>query len=119
VVDDSTLIRRLVHMGFETLAGWDVVDAGSGLEAMERATADRPDVILLDVVMPGMDGPATFTALQTQDTTRDIPVIFVTARDKPADRVRFAALGAAGVIAKPFQVEALAGQVTDILDRHE
>lgn len=118
VVDDSLLIRRLARLGLEQMAGWDIADAESGGDALAHAAAERPEAILLDVVMPGMDGPETLLALQAGDLTKDIPVIFVTAKDQPSDRAHFLSLGAAGVIAKPFQVDTLAGQVTAILDRH-
>ncbi|HWH93106.1 MAG TPA: response regulator [Baekduia sp.] len=115
VVDDSPVVRELARMGLETIAGWDVRPAESGGEALRRAAADAPEAILLDVVMPEMDGPATLLELQGRAITRDIPVIFVTAKDHPADRARLAALGAAGVIAKPFEVRELAAQVAEIL----
>lgn len=114
VVDDSRLMRELARVGLETVAGWDVLAAESGDEALERAAMETPEAILLDVVMPGMDGPATLVELQAAPATH-IPVILVTAKDQPADRTRFDSLGVAGVIAKPFEVQALAGQVAEIL----
>lgn len=115
VVDDSPVVRALARVGLEAIAGWEVLAAESGDEALERAAADGPSAILLDVVMPEKDGPATLLELQARSETCGIPVIFVTAKDKPADRTRFASLGAAGVIAKPFEVRELAGQVAEIL----
>ena len=115
VVDDSPLIRELARVGLEVLAGWDMSAAASGDEALRVAAADAPAAILLDVVMPGRDGPATMAALRDDAATCDIPVIFVTAKDLAGDRARLTALGAAGIIAKPFDVHALAGQVAGIL----
>lgn len=115
VVDDSPLVRELARLGLESVAGWEVLAVESGDEALERAAADVPAAILLDVVMPDKDGPATLRELRASSQTCDIPVIFVTAKDQPADRVRFEALGAAGVIAKPFELRELAGQVAEIL----
>lgn len=116
VVDDSELILKLATMALERVAGWEVRTAGSGAEALEAARAEAPGAILLDVVMPGMDGPATLQALSESETTRDIPVILVTARDSAEDIARFERLGAIGVIAKPFRVEALAQQVGELLE---
>lgn len=115
VVDDSGLVRQLAQMALDAIGGWDVLCAESGLEALERAGAEAPEAILLDVVMPDMDGFATLAALRSKPTTARIPVILVTAKDKPADRARAESLGAAGMIAKPFAVEDLARQVATIL----
>ncbi len=115
VVDDSPLIREVARLGLEAQAGWSVLSVGSGSEAVERAAAEAPEAILLDVVMPDMDGPATLQELRAQPATSHIPVIFVTARAGSADRARFASLDVAGVITKPFQMQGLAGQVAEIL----
>ena len=79
------------------------------------ARDERPDAILLDVMMPDLDGPATFSKLQADPQTRDIPVILLTAKAHTADRRRFAALGVAGVLTKPFDPTKLSDQVTAIL----
>jgi CheY-like chemotaxis protein len=115
VVDDSRLIRELARVGLETVGGYDVTPVESGSEALEVASAEPPEAVLLDVVMPDMDGPETLAALRAAPGTSQIPVILVTARDQPADRERFEALGVAGVITKPFEVHDLAGQVAEIL----
>ncbi len=115
VVDDSGLVRQLAQVALDTIGGWDVLCAASGADALEQADAERPEAILLDVVMPGMDGFAALAALRAQPATAHIPVILVTAKDKPEDRQRSESLGAAGMIAKPFAVEELAGQVAAIL----
>jgi len=92
-----------------------VSTASSGSAGLKMASADQPDAILLDVMMPDMDGPATFQKLQADPAIRHIPVILLTAKLQPADRRRFAALGVAGVLAKPFDPLKLAGQVTEVL----
>ena len=79
------------------------------------AHADRPDAILLDVMMPDIDGPATFRLLQDDPRTRDIPVIFLTAKAQTADRVAFSRLGVAGTLAKPFDPLTLTDEVAAIL----
>ncbi len=115
MVDDSPLIRELARLGLESAAGWSVLSVGSGAEAVAQAAAEEPEAILLDVVMPDMDGPATLQALRAQPATSQIPVILVTARDGSADRARFQSLDVAGVITKPFEMQRLAGHVADIL----
>lgn len=119
VVDDSPLIREVARLGLESQAGWNVVAAGSGTEALERAAVEEPEAILLDVVMPDMDGPATLRELRARPATCEIPVILVTARDGEADRERFRSLDVAGVITKPFQMQALAHQVAELLGWEE
>lgn len=115
VVDDSPLIREVARLGLEGGAGWSVQSAGSGTEALQRAQEEAPEAILLDVVMPDMDGPATLQQLRERPATSQIPVIFVTARDGAADHARLRKLDVAGVITKPFEMQELAGQVADIL----
>ncbi|MDB4952006.1 MAG: response regulator containing a CheY-like receiver domain and an domain [Gemmatimonadetes bacterium] len=115
VVDDEDDIREVAQLSLEMVGGWEVLAAGSGAEALRRAEAERPDAILLDVMMPGMDGPSTFLALQANPATRDIPVILLTAKVQSADRRRFEDLGVAGVLSKPFDPMELAGQVSAAL----
>jgi CheY-like chemotaxis protein len=115
VVDDSRLIRELARVGLETVGGYDVTPVESGSEAIEVASTERPEAVLLDVVMPDMDGPETLARLRETPDTSEIPVILVTARDQPADRQRFEEMGVAGVITKPFEVNDLAAQVAEIL----
>jgi CheY-like chemotaxis protein len=107
-VDDEADIREVAAMALELDPDFDVRACGSGTEAIPIAAEWKPDIILLDVMMPGMDGPTTFVRLQEQDETRGIPVLFITARTQNAEVARFEALGARGVIAKPFDPMALA-----------
>jgi CheY-like chemotaxis protein len=115
IVDDEDDIREVAQVSLELVAGWDVSTANSGSEGLKMAATDQPDAILLDVMMPDMDGPATFQKLQADPAIRHIPVILLTAKLQPADRRRFAELGVAGVLAKPFDPLKLAGQVTEVL----
>jgi len=115
VVDDSLLIREVARISLERAGGFAVQTAESGSEGLAAAVVSRPDAILLDVVMPDMDGPATVHALRTHGATREIPVVLVTGRDKDEDRRAFGALGVAGVINKPFEAGALADQVCEVL----
>ncbi len=115
VVDDSPLIREAARIGLETVAGHSVETVQCGEEAVARATAQRLDAILLDVVMPGMDGLATLTALRAGETTRDVPVVMVTGLDAAKHGPELEELGAAGVIAKPFDLTTLAAHVAELL----
>jgi CheY-like chemotaxis protein len=102
-------------MSLEMVAGWEVIPARSGDEGVRLAARHRPDAILLDVMMPGMDGPATALKLREQAGTAAIPVILLTAKVHPADRRRFEGAGVAGVLAKPFDPMELAAQVSSLL----
>lgn len=115
VVDDDEDIREVVQLSLEEVAGWQVVAVGSGREALLQAQSDSVDVILLDVMMPDMDGPTTYQHLQADEKTRDVPVIFLTAKVQAADRRRFEDMGVTCVIAKPFDPLQLAGQVAGCL----
>src|SRR5258708_31514126 len=81
LIDDEDDIREVAQLSLELVARWDVVTASSGAEGVVRALADQPDVILLDVMMPDLDGPATFVQLQAEPPTRHIPVILLTAKN--------------------------------------
>ncbi len=114
IVDDEEDIREVATAALEAVGGYDVIAAGSGESGIARAAAERPDVILLDVMMPLLDGPATFAKLREREETSGIPVIFMTARVQPADRRRIEALGAIGVIAKPFDPMTISAQVAEL-----
>jgi CheY-like chemotaxis protein len=115
IVDDEDDIRAVAQMSLEVVAGWTVVTAGSGSEALGIAAAEQPDAILLDVMMPDLDGPATLERLQADPATRLIPVVFLTAKVQAADQRRFATMSVAGVLAKPFDPMELPGQVAGVL----
>jgi len=116
VIDDEDDIRDVATVTLEFTRGWIIESANGGAAGVERAQAFRPDAILLDVMMPDVDGPATFRLLQNDVETRDIPVIFLTAKVQPADLRKFTQLGVRGVIAKPFDPLKLADQVEALLD---
>lgn len=97
-------------------ADFDVVVAGNGREALARAAEARPDVVLLDWMMPEMDGPETCARLKADPATRDVPVIFFTARAHADDERQARALGACGVIFKPFDAFELGARVRSLLD---
>ncbi|HEY2324790.1 MAG TPA: response regulator [Thermoanaerobaculia bacterium] len=115
VVDDEDHIREIASVSLELTEGWEISMAGSGAEALRIAPRLQPDAILLDVMMPEMDGPTTFRHLQSDPSTRDIPVIFLTAKVQAADRRRFTELGVRTMIAKPFDPLRLAKDVAAAL----
>lgn len=115
IIDDDDDIREVAALTLEMVAGWNVVTANSGANGIQRARQENPDAILLDVMMPGMDGPTTFQELQNIPETARIPVILLTAKVQGADQKRFAALGVAAVLFKPFDPLTLANQMSDAL----
>jgi CheY-like chemotaxis protein len=115
IVDDEDDIREVAQISLEVVADWKVLTASSGCEGLKIARSAQPDAILLDVMMPDLDGPTTFQKLQADPAIRDIPVILLTAKLQPSDRKHFSELGVAGVLAKPFDPLELAGQVRDTL----
>ncbi|HBB35360.1 MAG TPA: two-component system response regulator [Cyanobacteria bacterium UBA8803] len=115
IVDDEYDIRAVVELALKTVAGWEVSTAGSGIEGLAKAVAEQPDAILLDVMMPDMDGIATFQALQANPSTESIPVILLTAKVQAPDQRRFAELGVAGLITKPFKAMKLPSQIAEVL----
>jgi CheY-like chemotaxis protein len=115
VVDDSPLIREVARFAHESAGGLSVATAETGAEGLAAASADTPDAVLLDVVMPEMDGLATARALRERDETRAVPVVLMTARDKEEDLRAFAELGVTGVIPKPFDAGTLAAQLRELL----
>lgn len=117
LVDDEADIREVASLSLEAVGGWRVSSATSGGEAIAKAVAERPDAILLDVMMPDMDGPTTFGRLQAEPATRDIPVILLTAKAQGGDLQHFKELGVTGVLTKPFDPMALPSQVSEVLDR--
>lgn len=116
LIDDDPDIRAVVRVAMEKFAGWRVLLAESGLEGLQLAQSAALDGILLDVSMPDMDGFAVFEQLQSQPLTRPIPVVLLTAKVLPSDRRRFAELGVAGVIAKPFDPVTVCDEIAAILN---
>ena len=115
LIDDEEDIREVVALSLETVAGWRVTSAGSGQQGMELARTASPDAVLLDVMMPGQDGPATLRLLQSDTITAKIPVIFLTAKVQSLERERLRGAGAAGFLSKPFNPMTLATEIADIL----
>jgi two-component system OmpR family response regulator len=107
IVDDSELVREAAKLALE-IDGLVATAAEDGESALRAATADPPDAILLDVVMPGLDGPQTLARLRADERTASVPIAFLTARaEDPQESAALVALGAVAVIAKPFTVPEL------------
>jgi CheY-like chemotaxis protein len=115
IIDDEDDIREVAALSLESVAGWDVVMASSGAQGLARAIEHQPDAILLDVMMPGMDGPSTFRELRANPSTAKIPVLLLTAKVQSSDQRRFADLGVEAVLFKPFDPLTLSDQIADVL----
>jgi len=115
VIDDEDDIREVVQVCLSELGGWDVITAESGQEGLSRVNSEPPDAILLDVSMPEMDGFRFFELLQQDPHSQSIPVVLLTAKILPDDRARFATMGVAGVITKPFNPAQICDQIAKIL----
>ena len=115
IIDDESDIREVAAMSLEAVCGWSVVQACSGKEGLELAQEQAPDAILLDVMMPDLDGPSTLQLLRANSATAQIPVIFLTAKVQSADRKRFSDLGVAAVLSKPFDPMVLGEQIAEAL----
>ncbi len=114
-IDDDDGIREIIQFSLEAVTDWKVLTAGSGREGISRAETEQPDAILLDVMMPEMDGMTTFQHLQANAATKNIPTILLTAKDIANEQQRFLNLGIAGAIAKPFKADRLVKQICEIL----
>jgi CheY-like chemotaxis protein len=110
-VDDDRDIREVVDMSLGLNPDFEVRSCASGAEAIAAAAAWKPALILLDVMMPGMDGPTTLGHLRKNPETARIPIVFMTARAQTLEIKQFISLGAQGVISKPFDPMTLAGAV--------
>lgn len=117
IVDDEPYIREVAQISLETTTvNWTILTAGSGLQALDLAASENPDVILLDVMMPGMDGLTTFHKLQENSMTKDIPVIFLTAKTQFREQNIDTQNGTLDTILKPFSPLDLADKISTILD---
>lgn len=117
-VEDEADIRAIAEFALED-EGFEIVFCESGEQALARASNFQPNVVLLDVMMPGMDGPTTLINLRQVPGLQKTPVIFLTAKVQPDEVKSFISLGALAVIAKPFDPMTLADQIRSIIDAHE
>ena len=112
--EDEPLIQAVAKLALEKVGGFEVLICGSGADALAQVKAFAPDLILLDVVMPGMDGPTTFHHLRADADTAAIPIVFLTANVQKSEVDHYLALGAMDVLAKPFNPMTLATQVREV-----
>ena len=115
IIDDEDDIREVAALSLETVAGWQVFTANCGSPGLARAVEVQPDAILLDVMMPGMDGPSTFRELRKNPATAHIPVMLLTAKVQSSDQRRFADLGVQAILFKPFDPMTLSDQISTVL----
>jgi two-component system alkaline phosphatase synthesis response regulator PhoP len=115
VIDDSALIREAAKIALGTIGGWQISTAVAGEEGIEQAVSGQFDAILLDVVMPGMDGIAVAERLHADPATSSLPIILLTAYDQPEDSERFRNAPIVGVIGKPFNISDLCRQVATLM----
>jgi DNA-binding response OmpR family regulator len=118
-VEDEPDIREIALLALQEVGGFQVDTAGSGTEALEALGSFTPDAILLDVMMPGMDGPETLKELRRRPETAQTPVIFMTAKVQSREVDVYHRMGAVGVIPKPFDPMELANEIRRILRREE
>ena len=116
LAEDDPDIRRVARLALRR-AGFEVTVANTGVEALAHVVEARPDLILLDWMMPDMDGLETCTRLKADPATKDIPVIFLTARSQESEISQGLALGAIGYVTKPFDALSLGSHIRALLDR--
>lgn len=116
MIDDDDDIRKVGRLSLQAVGKFEAQFAASGQEGIELARQERPDVILMDVMMPGMDGPTTLGTMRTLPELRTIPVVFLTAKVQRAEVDQYLALGAIGVIQKPFDPMTLGDEVCRLLE---
>jgi two-component system OmpR family response regulator len=115
LVDDDPNIRKLAKMSLERVGRWQVCVASSGQEALEIVEAERPDLIILDVMMPGLDGAMTLEKLKSRPTCASVPVILMTAKVQSPEMDEYLGMGAAGLIIKPFDPLKLPEEILKLL----
>ncbi len=114
-VEDDADIRTIAQIALETVGGYELMQCESGEEALGVAADFAPDLLLLDAMMPGLSGPETLERLRADPRLAEVPAIFMTAKAQPAEVDAFMALGAVGVIIKPFEPMELAARIREIL----
>ena len=116
-VEDEPDIQAVARIALEAVGGFEVKICGSGKEAVESAAAFAPDLLLLDVMMPGMDGPTTLLELRKQPALAATPAMFMTAKVQPQEVAHLKSLGVVDIIAKPFDPMGLSAQIRERFER--
>ena len=116
-VEDEPDIREIAQIALEDIGNFNVIYCANGCEALEKAKNSQPDLILLDVMMPQMDGPTTLTELRKMPYYASLPIIFMTAKIQPDEIIKFKAMGALDVISKPFDPMTLADTIKKIWEK--
>jgi CheY-like chemotaxis protein len=116
LAEDEEDIRKVAQISLQFRGGWEVVLASNGEECLAKAASDQPDVILLDCMMPKLDGYETCRRLKQDPSLRHIPVIFLTANAQEVEVKRGLSLGAVGYLIKPFNPMSLAAEISQILE---
>src|SRR3989304_4367223 len=116
LAEDEEDIQKVAQISLQFRGGWEVSLATDGEECLAKAASDRPDLILLDCMMPRLDGYETCRRLKADPSLRDIPVIFLTAKSQDAEVRKGLALGAVGYLIKPFNPMSLAAEIREILE---
>lgn len=118
VVEDEPDIRAIVSIALSELGGFELIICESGQQAIDKLLSANPQLILLDAMMPCMDGPTTLKNLKGLAAGKDVPVIFMTARVQASEIDEYIKLGAIGVIPKPFDPMLLSDEVNKLWDLH-
>lgn len=116
-VEDDPDIREVAELALVDVGGFEVCLCESGAQAVAQVDGFAPDLILLDVMMPAMDGPETLRALKKRPGGLKVPVVFMTARLQPSEQASYLALGAIGVIPKPFDPMTLANEIRTLMGK--
>jgi two-component system, OmpR family, response regulator len=116
MIEDDPDIRRVAVMALKFKGGWTVVTAEDGIVGLEKAASEKPDVILLDSMMPRMDGPETLKRLKADEALKGIPVVFLTAKSQKKEIEAGLELGAIGYLVKPFDPMTLAEELKRLVD---
>lgn len=117
--EDELDIREITKIALEEIGGFSVIYCSNGLEVLEKAKNNEPDLILLDVMMPGMDGPTTLQELRKEVYYKSLPAIFMTAKIQPEEIAQYKAMGAIDVITKPFDPMTLSETIKNIWERYQ
>ncbi len=117
IIEDDEDVRSVASLSLSLIGGLQVVEAESGAQGIEKASQERPDAILLDMIMPEMDGTETITALKKNPETASIPIVFLTTRTLSEDSNHMRNLGAVGILHKPFDPMTLASQLRELISQ--